>query len=102
MHRALVNLMIFKRDNDDKWVELFILEFRKGSELGQRLDADRRVVNRYFSNIAELMMSSLIDMKTAKMLTNYRGLNGFYELVTPMNRAKYGYEPHYEQVFRTL
>jgi hypothetical protein len=102
MHKALVNLMIFKRDNENNWVEFFIHELRMQSDLGKQLDSDRRVVNRYFANIAEMRMNDLIDIKTARMLTNYRGLNGFYDLVTPLNRAKYGNEPHYEHIFRTL
>ena len=102
MHRALVNLQVMQREYGDGFYAMFATEFYKRSELGGAIDADRRVVNRYFANIAELRLNGLITRSTARMLVNYRGLNVFYDIVVPLNRAKYGTEPHYEHVLATL
>lgn len=102
MHKALVNLQVLKGKYGEGLFPLFADEFARRSELGAAIDADRRIVNRYFANIAEMHMNGLINASTAKMLLNYRGLNVFYDIVVPLNRAKYGKEPHYEIVLNTL
>lgn len=102
MHHALVNLQVLRRDHGDSLYPMFATEFARQSELGSAIDSDRRIVNRYFANIAEMSMNGLITRSTARMLLNYRGLNIFYDIVVPLNRAKYGTEPHYELVLATL
>ena len=102
MHRALVNLQVLKREHGEGLYPMFATEFARQSELGSSIDADRRIVNRYFANIAEMRLNGLITRNTSRILLNYRVLNVFYDIVVPLNRAKYGTEPHYEIVLATL
>ncbi|ESQ76963.1 hypothetical protein AEYBE204_18990 [Asticcacaulis sp. YBE204] len=102
MHEALLVLYRLKMSKPDDFAHHFIQEFRQGTPEGLRLDQARRLVNRYFVNIAEMRRNRLINQKLARMLCNFQGLNIFYKIVVPMNQAKYGNQQEHSEIYQLL
>ncbi len=102
MHDALVKLMSHYIAHRADFASIFAEEFRSRTDLGIGLDAARRLVNRYFVNIHDMYTNGLIDKQLASMLCNFQGLNIFYQVVVPMNEAKYGRLPNNQATFERL
>ncbi len=102
MHSAMQTLISYYDSRPDDFAQHYADEFGKRSEEGIQLDKHRRTLNRYYVNIADMTDNNLLDRKMAMMLTNFQGLNIYYLIVAPMNRAKYANNEKNEQVFRTL
>ena len=102
MHLSMQGLMALHRSRPDDFARHYIREFHARSPEGMQLDIFRRSINRYYVNIADMAANGLLDRKMASMLTNFQGLNIYYQVVMPMNRAKYANNEKNEQVFRTL
>lgn len=81
----------------------WIQKYRSGDASAVALEYDRRVVNRYFVNIAQLYEAKLISHRLAHLLSNFYGLNVFYKIVVPMNMELYGaMKPTYESTLRRV
>ncbi|ESQ81212.1 hypothetical protein [Asticcacaulis sp. YBE204] len=102
MHDALYRLMQHYTQNPDNFVELYLSEFLSHTQKGFEIERSRRIVSRYFNDIAEMRQNKLIDRKLARMLCNFQGLNIYYNVVVPMSRARYGNSKTRERIYAAL
>lgn len=90
MGKALFALTGWHLEHGEAQAEVFVEHFDTRDEAAAEIDEHRRVVNRYFTNIAQMYANGLIDRRVGRMVTNFYGLNVYAKIVVPMNEAKYG------------
>jgi len=86
---------------DKKRFETWAAQKRQGADQALALNKARRMVSRFYYDVAELYALGLIKRRMAKRLIANNGLNVFYLVCDPMNRA---YEPsdRFDSYCRTL
>ncbi|MFN3229454.1 MAG: hypothetical protein ACK41P_06345 [Asticcacaulis sp.] len=102
MHDALYRLMALYTHDRDSFVDRYLSAFMARTQEGFEIERSRRIVSRYFNDIADLHRNKLIDRKLARMLCNFQGLNIYYNVVIPMSRARYGQSKEREHIYAVL
>jgi hypothetical protein len=94
--------VIWYKINPDDFVERWIKQRGSGNPEMRKLEAQRRMINRYFINISQLYQSGYIDKKLAHAVANHGGLNVWYKIVTPMTRAVYNTGTRYPENLKKI
>ena len=102
MGDAMYDLVDWMLNTPEAFAEQYKEKFKEADPVSIKMDEARRTVNRYFLNVAQLYEAGLIDHKFARMVTNFYGLNVYYQIVVPMNNAKYGADEHYPDILRKI
>jgi hypothetical protein len=88
MVEALREIVLFYNTNQDEFAEIFGAEHAKQTDAGIKLNNARGIVVQYFEQVADMYQNRLIDVRLARMLCNFYGLNVYYQIVVPMGWAR--------------
>lgn len=95
MRSAMNELSWYYSESEDK--ENFAQNWYKDFKASQdspkarsiRLDQHRRLINRYFSDIARCRRNNLIDKKLAILAGRHYGINVYFKIVSEMNKVMF-------------
>lgn len=89
MRAALETLAQWHHDNkhDENRFALWAAAKRRGETAATGLNRSRRLVSRYYYDVASLHQLRLVGTDFAKALISNNGLNIFYQICDPMNRT---------------
>lgn len=86
MHTALGDLIAWRKRHGDRFLEAWIDERNRQTELGERIDRARRHVSRYFIDVVRQHRSGFVSLKLARLVTANSGFNILVEICEPLNR----------------
>jgi len=86
MRDACNKLLSWKRRHGDAFAEVWLEGMSAGADDALAVNTARRIVARYFLNIAKLRRINAIDHASARLLAECYGLNVFYQIAAPLNR----------------
>lgn len=87
MSDALRILSAWRKDNGEDFAKIWLGEFRRGSAGAITVDRARRHVKGYFSKATRLFRFGAIRKATLRAIVSVGGINVFYEIVEPLERA---------------
>jgi hypothetical protein len=102
VYKAMHTLRKFAEKFGDDFPNVYAKYYQSKNDEYLEIDSARRVINRYFTNVAEMRFNGLISKSLAKMLLAHHGLNLYYAIVVPMNLIKYGDIPENRRIVSGL
>jgi hypothetical protein len=83
----LRNLCAWHDKHGSRFAETWQEKLRQNDEKALIVDASRRRVSSFFSNIIDLHDTGLVPKRTEKLLTDFDGFDLLYSVVEPLERA---------------
>jgi hypothetical protein len=102
MRDAFNDLLDWRKRYGADFANEWLARKRERMDDAMKANTARRIVARYFLNIARLLEIEAIDRKAAKQLAACYGLNVFYQIAVPLNRLIAEDTADFERLTRRL
>lgn len=93
MREAMLSLTGFFLSNQGPdFATLWFKDFNAGSEAARLLDNQRRLINRYYSDLIRLYRHRYVDRAFIRLAGEHYAINVYYKVVHPMNQVMFSGE----------
>jgi hypothetical protein len=85
MRKACNHLLAWRRAHGERFEQIWSDQMATREVGAAETNTARRIVSRYFLNLAKLRRINAVDPESARLLADCYGLNVFYQIVVPLN-----------------
>ena len=89
MANSLRLLVDWHRRNPDDFAEKYAHDLRVKNQAAIELNAARRTVSRYYTDLGRLFFGGLVTRRLARTVSANNGINVFFVICEPMNEAQH-------------